>query len=66
MIDVVLLRLETLQAELVGLDPAGEVNVSDHVAAMAKALRDVLATAGVGAVEDLSRAARGPLQALAG
>ena len=66
MIDVVLRRLESLQAELANLDPLREVNVTDHVAAMAQALRDVLGEAGQSAATSSDRTERVPLRALAG
>ena len=48
MIDVVLQRLEVLQAELAGLDPASEIEATAQVAAMAQALRDVMLQANKG------------------
>ena len=45
MINAVLRRLESLQAELATLDPSHEIAVAEQVAAMAQALRDVTAEA---------------------
>ena len=48
MMDKVLERLQTLQAELAAIDPSRDLDVADQVAAMAAALRDTLVHAGVG------------------
>ena len=56
MIDVVLQRLEALRTELSCLDPAQEIDAADQVAAMARALRDVLAHAERGRREDAGAA----------
>lgn len=48
MLPLVLRRLEALQADLATIDPTGEADAADRVAAMAVALRDVLADAGIG------------------
>lgn len=65
MLPLVLRQLEALQADLATIDPTGEADVTDRVAAMAVALRDVMAgvSATVGATE-ASDAAR--LAALGG
>lgn len=42
MMDLVLERLEVLQAQLAALDPAHELGVAHEVAAIASTLRDVL------------------------
>ena len=44
MINAVLQRLESLQAELASLDPTHEIAVADQIEVMAKALRDVTET----------------------
>ena len=66
MIAFVLERLETLQAELAGVDPESEVNVTDHVAVMAKALRDVLREADKDAARSIDRGARAVSRTSAG
>ena len=43
MMDMVLERLQTLEAELTAIDPSHELDVADMVASMASALRDTLA-----------------------
>ncbi len=48
MIDVVLQRLERLQAELADLDPSHEIDATAQVAAMTAALRDVMVQANKG------------------
>ena len=48
MMDMVLERLQTLEAELAAIDPSHELDVADMVASMASALRDTLACAAVG------------------
>lgn len=59
MLPLVLRRLEILQADLAAIDPAHELDAADRVAAMAVALRDVLAESGatIGA-SDTAEAAR--------
>lgn len=48
MLPLVLRQLEALQADLASIDPTGEVDVTDRVAALAVALRDVMAGAVAG------------------
>lgn len=48
MLPLVLRQLEALQADLASIDPTGEVDVTDRVAALAVALRDVMASAVTG------------------
>lgn len=43
MLPLVLSQLEALRADLAAIDPAGEIDAADRVAAMAVQLRDVLA-----------------------
>lgn len=43
MMDKVLERLQTLQAELAAIDPSRELDVAEQVASMTSALRAVLA-----------------------
>lgn len=51
MLSRVLLRLESLQADLSAIDPAHQIDAADRVAEMAVALRDLLATATAPRVE---------------
>ena len=44
MIPQVLARLDALRADLATVDPIGEHDAADRIAAMAVALRDLLAT----------------------